>query len=52
MDAARARLIATEVMSLAHGLGSLLMAGNVTRAQAEEVVRGYLERLGPGGTRR
>ncbi|MFI6577971.1 TetR/AcrR family transcriptional regulator [Nocardiopsis sp. NPDC050513] len=52
MDAARARLIATEVMSLAHGLGSLLMAGNVTRAQAEEVVRGYLERLGPRGTER
>ncbi|MEV2277088.1 TetR/AcrR family transcriptional regulator [Nocardiopsis sp. NPDC049922] len=49
---ARARLIATQVMSLAHGLGSLLMAGNVTRAQAEEVVRDYLDRLGPGGTER
>ncbi|WP_116248031.1 TetR/AcrR family transcriptional regulator [Nocardiopsis sp. FIRDI 009] len=45
VDAARAGRIATEVMALAHGLGSLLMAGSVTRAHAEEVVDDYVARL-------
>ncbi|MCY9783375.1 TetR family transcriptional regulator [Nocardiopsis sp. EMB25] len=45
VDAARAGRIATEVMALAHGLGSLLMAGGVTQEHAEGVVGDYVAGL-------
>lgn len=40
-----ARRTAVEAMSLAHGLGTLLMAGVVGEAEARELARAYLHRL-------
>ena len=45
IDADHARRLASEVMALAHGLGSLLMAGQLTRASAESLLDGYVDRL-------
>ena len=40
-----ARLLATEVMALGHGLGSLLMTGQVPAEEVEAVLASHLERL-------
>jgi AcrR family transcriptional regulator len=45
VDAERARRLASEVMALAHGLGSLLMAGRITRPAAEALLDDYVDRL-------
>ncbi|MBB3665307.1 AcrR family transcriptional regulator [Prauserella sediminis] len=47
LDAASARLLALEAMALAHGLGTLLMAGRIGRRDAESLTEDYLERLRP-----
>ncbi|GAA1229953.1 hypothetical protein GCM10009676_10770 [Prauserella halophila] len=47
LDAASARLLALEVMGLAHGLGTLLMAGRLDRQEAGAVTSDYLQRLRP-----
>jgi AcrR family transcriptional regulator len=46
VDTERARRLASEVMALAHGLGSLLMAGRITRPAAEALLDDYVDRLG------
>ncbi|MFE3456851.1 TetR/AcrR family transcriptional regulator [Nocardiopsis aegyptia] len=40
-----ARRLASEAMALAHGLGSLLMADQITRSAAEALLDGYVDRL-------
>ncbi|GAA1211960.1 TetR/AcrR family transcriptional regulator [Prauserella alba] len=47
LEATSARLLALEVMALAHGLGTLLMAGRIDRRDAESQTEDYLERLRP-----
>ncbi|GAB2958071.1 hypothetical protein GCM10027280_53470 [Micromonospora polyrhachis] len=47
LSAAAARLLALEVMGLAHGLGTLLMADQLTESEAESLTADYLERLRP-----
>ncbi|RKS09425.1 TetR family transcriptional regulator [Nocardiopsis sp. Huas11] len=47
IDAAQARRLASEVMALAHGLGSLLMAGQLTPSDARALLDGYVDRLRP-----
>jgi AcrR family transcriptional regulator len=44
-DAERARRLASEVMALAHGLGSLLMSGQITQSAAEALLDDYVDRL-------
>lgn len=45
LDATEARLLALEVMALAHGVGTLLMADQLTRTDAEALTGDYLARL-------
>lgn len=45
LDATAARLLALEVMALAHGVGTLLMADQLTRTDAEALTTDYLDRL-------
>jgi AcrR family transcriptional regulator len=45
VDAERAQRLASEIMALAHGLGSLLMAGQITQSAAEGLLDDYVDRL-------
>lgn len=47
VSATAARRLALEVMGLAHGVGTLLMAGQLSEPEAQALVQDYLERLGP-----
>lgn len=47
LDATTARLLAMEVMGLAHGVGTLLMAGRIDEREADALTGDYLERLRP-----
>ena len=47
LGATTARYLALEVMGLAHGAGTLLMAGQLSETEAQTLVKNYLERLGP-----
>lgn len=47
LDGTQSRLIALEVMALAHGLGTLLMADQLSQPEAQALVKDYLERLRP-----
>lgn len=47
LSATAARCLAMEVMGLAHGVGTLLMAGQLSETDAQTLNRNYLERLGP-----
>ena len=47
LDASAARLLGWEVMGLAHGVGTLLMAGQLTAADTEALIGDYLDRLEP-----
>jgi AcrR family transcriptional regulator len=42
-----ARRLALEVMGLAHGVGTLLMAGQLSEPDAQTLIQDYLERLRP-----
>lgn len=42
-----ARLLALEVMGLTHGVGTLLMTGQLSEPDAQVLVKNYLERLRP-----
>lgn len=42
-----ARRLALEVMGLAHGLGTLLMAGQLSELDAQSLIKNYLARLEP-----
>lgn len=46
LSAADARRLALEVMGLAHGVGTLLMADQLTESEAQTLIQDYLERLG------
>lgn len=41
------RTLALEVMSIAHGLGTLLLVDEVTEHEAHTLIQDYLDRLGP-----
>lgn len=41
------RLLATEIMGLAHGIGTLLMTDQLSLPDAQALVKDYLERLRP-----
>src|SRR5699024_94781 len=45
--ATAARCWALEVMALAHGVGTLVMTGQLSEAEAQGLIKNYLERLGP-----
>lgn len=45
LDRVQARHVALELMSFAHGLGTLLMSGQTTAADAEVIIQDYLDRL-------
>lgn len=47
LGATAARRLALEVMGLAHGVGTLVMADQLTEPDAELLIQDYLERLGP-----
>lgn len=47
IGATAARQLALEVMGLAHGVGTLVMADQLTELDAESLIQDYLERLGP-----
>ena len=47
LSATAARRLALEVMALAHGVGTLVMTGQLSEADAEALIKNYLERLGP-----
>lgn len=47
LSATAARRIALEVMGLAHGVGTLLMAGQLCEVDAQALIQDYLERLRP-----
>lgn len=47
-----ARLLALEAMGLAHGVGTLLMADQLTQSDAETLIQDYLEGLRPRLSRR
>lgn len=47
LSATAARRLALEVMGLAHGVGTLLMAGQLSETEAQALVENYIERLGP-----
>lgn len=47
LSATAARRLALEVMALAHGVGTLVMTGQLSEAEAQALVKNYLERLGP-----
>lgn len=46
-SATAARCLALEVMALAHGVGTLVMAGQLSETDAQTLIKNYLERLGP-----
>lgn len=47
LSAKAARRLALEVMALAHGVGTLVMSGQLSEAEAQALIKNYLERLGP-----
>jgi len=47
LSATAARFLALEVMALAHGVGTLVMTGQLSEAEAQGLIKNYLERLGP-----
>jgi hypothetical protein len=47
LSAAAARRLALEVMGLAHGVGTLLMAGQLSLPDAQTLIQNYLARLRP-----
>lgn len=47
LSATAARRLALEVMGLAHGVGTLLMAGQLSEPDAQTLIRNYLGRLEP-----
>ncbi|HLR85518.1 MAG TPA: TetR family transcriptional regulator [Nocardioidaceae bacterium] len=47
LKAIAARHLALEVMGLAHGVGTLLMAGQLSESDAQTLIRNYLARLEP-----
>lgn len=47
LSATVARRLALEVMALAHGVGTLAMTGQLSEAEAQALIKDYLERLGP-----
>ena len=47
VNATAARRLALEVMALAHGVGTLLMAGQLSENDARTLIKNYLERLEP-----
>ncbi|WP_166971913.1 TetR/AcrR family transcriptional regulator [Brevibacterium atlanticum] len=47
LSATAARFLALEVMALAHGVGTLVMTGQLSEADAQALIKNYLERLGP-----
>lgn len=47
MSAVDARRLASEVMAISHGVGSLLMAEQITKSQAAVLIDDYLDRLEP-----
>lgn len=47
LSATVARCLALEVMALAHGVGTLVMVGQLSEADAQTLIKDYLERLKP-----
>ncbi|WP_026917632.1 TetR/AcrR family transcriptional regulator [Gordonia shandongensis] len=47
LSATTVRCLALEVMALAHGVGTLIMVGQLAEDDARTLIRNYLERLGP-----
>ena len=47
LSATAARRLALEVMALAHGVGTLVMTGQLSETDAQTLIENYLERLGP-----
>lgn len=47
LSATVARRLALEVMALAHGVGTLVMTGQLSETDAQTLIKNYLERLGP-----
>lgn len=47
LSATAARCLALEVMALAHGVGTLVMTGQLSETDAQTLIKNYLERLGP-----
>lgn len=47
LSATAARRLALEVMGLAHGVGTLLMAGQLSEPDAQTLIKDYLARLKP-----
>lgn len=47
LSAEAARCVALEVMALAHGVGTSVMAGQLSETDAQTLVKSYLERLEP-----
>ncbi|MGO3325073.1 TetR/AcrR family transcriptional regulator [Gordonia sp. (in: high G+C Gram-positive bacteria)] len=47
LSATAAHCLALEVMALAHGVGTLVMTGQLSEADAQTLIKNYLERLGP-----
>ncbi len=47
LDTPSARLLAVEVMGLAHGVGTLLMADQLSQSEAQSLILDYLDRLRP-----
>lgn len=47
LSARTARQLALEVMGMAHGVGTLLMADQLTETDARTLIHDYLDRLGP-----
>lgn len=46
LNATAARRLALEVMALAHGVGTLVMTGQLSVTDAQSLIQNYLERLG------
>ena len=47
LSATAARRLALEVRALAHGVGTLVMTGQLSETDAQTLIKNYLERLGP-----
>ena len=47
LSATAARRLALEVMALAHGVGTLVMTGQLSETDAQTLIKDYLERLKP-----
>lgn len=47
LSAIATRCLALEVMALAHGVGTLVMTGQLSEDDAQTLIKNYLERVGP-----